>query len=229
MAAVLGVDACPAGWVGIRLEEGQVTAFCAPVIDVLVERAGPVAVVGIDIPIGLPVAGGRTADVLARAAVGPRRSSVFPTPPRQVLTAPTHAEATARCRELCGFGVSQQAYRLGPRVLEVDAWTAQVLVAGAPRVVEVFPELSFATMAGGHLADPKTTWAGIEVRRQLLRGAGLELAGDLGLTGQRIGVDDVLDAAAVAWSARRVASGEARCLPDPPELVADGRLAAVWV
>ena len=39
--------------------------------------------------------------------------------------------------------------------------------------------------------------------------------------------DDVVDAAIVAWSARRIARGEARPLPDPPE-VAHGRPVAIW-
>jgi predicted RNase H-like nuclease len=40
-------------------------------------------------------------------------------------------------------------------------------------------------------------------------------------------LDDVLDAAASAWSAQRIATGKALCLPGPPEL-ADGREGAIW-
>jgi predicted RNase H-like nuclease len=40
-------------------------------------------------------------------------------------------------------------------------------------------------------------------------------------------LDDVVDAAAAAWSAQRIARGEARSLPNPPELV-DGRRVAIW-
>ena len=43
------------------------------------------------------------------------------------------------------------------------------------------------------------------------------------------GVDDVLDAAVVARTAQRVASGEARPLPDPPETFSDGIPCAIWV
>jgi hypothetical protein len=32
-----------------------------------------------------------------------------------------------------------------------------------------------------------------------------------------------------AWSGRRVVTGDARSLPDPPELFADGWPAAIWV
>jgi len=65
------------------------------------------------------------------------------------------------------------------------------------------------------------------VRRGLLAEAGIVLA-DLGPAGLRAGVDDVLDAAAVAWSARRVGLGTAIARPDPPEIFADGIACAVW-
>jgi predicted RNase H-like nuclease len=40
-------------------------------------------------------------------------------------------------------------------------------------------------------------------------------------------IDDVLDAAAAAWSANRIAKGEAVSLPDPPESK-DGLQVAIW-
>lgn len=223
--AVVGVDACKDGWVGVRLDgDTAPRALCARTVEELVARAAPVAVVGVDIPIGLPVSAPRVADVMARRTVGPRASSVFATPPRAVLQARTHSEASALCRELCGFGVSRQAFALGPRILEVDQWIGRAGV----RVVEVHPEVSFAILAGRPLSDPKTTWAGFARRRHLLAAAGIVLDGDLGLAGRRVAPHDVLDAAAAAWSARRVARGEHVCLPDPPEVLPGGGLAATW-
>ena len=84
---VLGVDACKKGWIGIA---GDLRAYFAVTIGELVERAevdGSLAVVGIDIPIGLPERGAREADVLARRVVGRRASSVFATPVRAALEA----------------------------------------------------------------------------------------------------------------------------------------------
>jgi predicted RNase H-like nuclease len=222
---VLGVDACPEGWIGIRLDASiAVSAFCASTIHELVGAARRVDVVGIDIPIGLPTDLPRQAEVLARRLVGPRASSVFTPPPRAVLEAPTHAEASAVSRRLIGQGVTQQAYRLVPKILQVDDWLPS---AGVP-VVEVHPEVSFAAMAGAVLAEPKTTWPGFQLRRRLLADVGIWLAGDLGLAGLRVGADDVLDAAAVAWSAQRVVRGEAVSLPDPPEVLGSGQVAAIW-
>ncbi len=83
-------------------------------------------------------------------------------------------------------------------------------------------------MAGAQLTDSKSTWAGAVTRWRLLAEAGIDVGGDLGLAGQRVGVDDVLDAVAVAWTADRVARGAARHEPDPPERFSDGIDCAIW-
>lgn len=41
------------------------------------------------------------------------------------------------------------------------------------------------------------------------------------------GAEDLLDAAAAAWSATRIANGHALSLPDPPQ-VANSRRIAIW-
>lgn len=221
---VLGVDACPAGWVGVVWDGNLTNAYCSSDIGTLVAAAGPVEVVGIDIPIGLPDVGRRTADVLAREVLGPRRSSVFMTPVRAALLASDHGTAVTVNRDRAGEGVSIQAYGLRGKVFEVDAW---VRGSGA-RVVEVHPEVSFARMAGGTLLTRKVTWDGARRRQALLVAQGLDLR-DIDLGGAAAGVDDVLDAGAAAWSAMRCARGESEPLPDPPEVFADGWPAAIWV
>ena len=224
---VLGADACRAGWVGIVLSDEGILACVHPEISGLVAlatAAGPLAVIGIDIPIGLADAGLRQADVLARKAAGPRWASVFSTPVRAALETVEHHEASAVNRRLAGCGISRQAFNLREKILQVDRWRRQ---APSP-VVEVHPELCFGEMAGAPLADSKSTWAGAARRRQLLAEAGIVLAGDLGPAGQQAGVDDVLDAAAVAWTARRVASGTARRLPAEPERFSDQVDCAIW-
>lgn len=78
------------------------------------------------------------------------------------------------------------------------------------------------------LTESKSAWAGFHVRRLLVADVGIVLEGDMGLAGLRVGVDDVLDAAVVAWTAQRVQQGSAIALPDPPEVFGGGRLAAIW-
>lgn len=225
---VLGVDACKAGWVGVAPDHGDLRAYVASEIADLVaeaERDGPVGVVAIDIPLGMPDGGRRQADILARQRIGPRWPAVFMTPVRDALLAPDHATAVRISRRRAGEGLSIQAYRIGRKLLAANDW-----VAAADRtVVEVHPEVSFAHLAGEPLASRKATWAGAEERRRLLATAGLHPGGDLGLAGLDVGVDDVLDATVAAWTALRVLTGDAMSLPDPPERFADGLPAAIWV
>jgi predicted RNase H-like nuclease len=190
---------------------------------------GPVALVGVDVPIGLLERGARDADRLAaRRLHGSRRSSVFAVPVRAALEAPNRAAADAVSRAAGGAGVSVQAFGLAPRVLEVDGWLRAEAAGGRPPVYEVHPEVTFGQMAGRPLVDSKHTWAGVEQRRMLLAREGLFLAGMLGDAG-RAGVDDVLDAAACAWTAARIVAGDAMSLPDPPQMTPDGLAAAIWV
>ena len=235
---VLGVDACRDGWVGIAWGGGeQLWPYVgATVADVLADCVadGPVAVTGVDIPIGLPDSSAREADLAARQAVGPRRSSVFETPVRAALLAPDQHTAGQLNQAATGRKVSIQAFRLRHRILEVDAWLREAAqTTDRPTVYEVHPEVSFALMAGsGRLStldSSKRTWAGVEQRRMLLAREGLFLAGRLGQAGAHAGVDDILDAAAVAWTAARLAAGDARSIPDPPQVFSDGVPAAIWV
>ena len=147
----------------------------ADTIDELVEMAdadGPLAVVAIDIPIGLPDRGRRQAEVLARKAVGTLTSSVFMTPTRAALDVLDHPTASARNRELTGEGISRQAFSLKPKLHQVERWVRQT----HHRVVEVHPEVSFAELADAPLTVHKSTWAGAKCRRQLLADAGVLLA-----------------------------------------------------
>lgn len=222
---VLGVDACKKGWVGLS---SDLHGYFGRTIGAVVQAAegdGALDVVAIDIPIGLPTHGPRQADVLARTLVGRRSSSVFSTPVRAALAAATHAEATAISVGATGKGMSQQAYALGAKILEVDVW---VRAASGRRVIEVHPEVCFAKMAGRPLVHPKSTWAGAEERRAVLTAAGIAVPGELGLAGEMANVDDVLDAAAASWTAARFARDIADSYPSTPESFGDGHAAAIW-
>jgi predicted RNase H-like nuclease len=179
------------------------------------------AAVAVDIPIGLPDAGRRRADTLASPALGPRRSSLFPCPPRAVLEVAGYHEALAIARARFGFGISRQSHALRERILEADG-------VNDPRMFEGHPELSFARIAGEPLSRSKKSWDGQMSRRRLLGGVGIEIPDRLGGDAGAAPADDVLDAAVLAWTARRIALGEAVPLPDPPEEIG-GRKVAIWV
>ncbi|MGI8774085.1 MAG: DUF429 domain-containing protein [Actinomycetota bacterium] len=223
MNAVVGVDAYKNGWVAVALRNRSVErcGVYPRFLDLLDDHPGA-AVVAVDIPIGLPVSSGREADGLARRFVGPRRSSVFPTPPRSVLEAASYPDALAMCKSLGVAGISKQSFGLAPKIQEVDE-----IARSDERVFEVHPEVSFRGMAGQPLKYSKKSWNGASSRRLLLAQHDIVLPEDLGEAGLAP-VDDVLDAAAAAWTADRIARGKAVSLPSPPEQVEDGRLAAIW-
>lgn len=229
----LGVDAAGnRGWVGVVVgAAGFVLADLAPTVAELIEKVeatvapAVVSCVGIDIPIGLVDGPSRSADVAARVYVGPRSSSVFPAPHPAVVDLDEHAEVNRVLRGLGYPGISIQGFRLFPRIREVAA------LAHDPRVVEVFPEASFRALAGAPVTSTKKSWAGMAHRRSLLASASppIVVPDDIGPAG-RVPVDDVLDAAAAAWSAWRVVIGEAEAHGDPAEAdPATGRRIAMWV
>jgi predicted RNase H-like nuclease len=210
---VLGVDGAPGGWVGAVWTGRKVTVHHHETIAELFEAAGACEVVSIDIPIGLVPAGRRRADEDARRLLGSSRSSVFLTPVASVLEPrliSDYAAANAASRAAGQGGISRQAWGLLPRIAEVEAWRHT-----APATVyETHPELSFQALNGGPLAASKKTWTGAMQRLGLLRAAGLAPAPDA--AAGRAGVDDVLDACACAWSARRIAAGRGVCVPADP-------------
>lgn len=210
---VAGVDIAGRGWAVVVLEDNRLgEAFrCQSFAEALLVEA---EIVGVDIPIGIPDSGTRHADVAARRFLGSRASTVFPTPIRPVLEAPTYAEARAIAVELTGKSVSAQSYALRDRVLDVDEHAHR-----DERVIEVHPEVSFSELAHRPLLPKKRTDGQAE-RRALLEEAGIELPAWV----PRIAEPDLLDATVAAWSAGRYARGEALPLPEGHE----GRIGAIW-
>jgi predicted RNase H-like nuclease len=103
---VAGVDGCRGGWLVVTAVASPfVVVGCevAAGIAVVLER-GDLAMVAVDMPIGLPFdESARMADVEARRRLGPRRSSVFPTPARAVLHARSFEDALVRsCDDRAG-------------------------------------------------------------------------------------------------------------------------------
>ena len=211
---VAGVDGYRKGWVAVSLDpsgDAQVTTHSS-FAEVLSLQA---RVLAVDIPIDPPGLGARAADAGARAFVGGRGSSVFPTPPRAALEARTFSEANEIARTVTGKGISQQAFALGKKILEVHE-----LADVDERVIEMHPEVSFCELAGGPLSESKHTAGGLGRRRALLEAAGITLPGAV----PGVPEVDLLDAAVGAWTAARYARGEAS--PFPPEHGA--RLGAIW-
>jgi predicted RNase H-like nuclease len=207
--AVLGIDGCPGGWVGARVDGEDVTWHAGTFAALLGLEAAAVAV---DIPIGLPAgAARRVADVEARAALGRQRSSVFFAPPRVVLEAADQPDATRLSRAAGSTGVSLQLFRVLGKVGEVDA-ALRADPAAAARVVEVHPEVSFRRLARNDVPSKRTA-AGSAARLEVLRSWLPALELPVPAPG-RARTDDCLDALACAWTALRWSRGEADVLRD---------------
>lgn len=200
---VAGVDGRRGGWVIATVD---LTPDPSLVSLDYVAPLGPalgddLAVIAIDMPIGLSESGSRECDTAARKLLRPHASRVFPAPPRAALA---HvADYTAACeasRSASGKAISRQTWNLLAAITEVDA------LATDDRIVECHPELAFALMNGHPVDERKKTAEGRAVRLDLLRrwlpGLGDPAYGD-----------DGLDALACAWSAARIATGTALTLP----------------
>lgn len=206
---VAGVDGCRAGWVVALDRDGTIDVSVVPrfagVVALLDEG---VDVIAVDMPIGLPDSGSRACDIEARCHLGPRRSSVFPAPPRPLLDATDYPSALATKRSLDGRGLSKQSFHLLPKIAEVDA---VLTPQRQPRVVESHPELAFARTAGSALTGSKHTPGGRVERRRLAT----QVLGDRAVNAvPGAELHDVLDALMLIATARRLADGTAERLGD---------------
>jgi predicted RNase H-like nuclease len=212
---VMGVDGYRKGWIAVEIRgDGVVATRTAARFEELLDSNADV--IAVDIPIGLDGRSERAVDAAARRAVGARRSSVFTTPPREVLEAASYAEANQRSRELTGKGVSRQSFDLRHRILEVD-----LIAHDDDRVIEVHPEVSFSELAGAPLGHSKHTPEGLAERRKLLATTGVRPPDPP----SGVPEADLLDATVAAWTAKRFARGAARPLPAGHHK----RIGAIWV
>lgn len=230
---VAGVDAAKGGWAMATTD----TTPGSPVVfsvwpsfaDVWTEaQSQGLVAVGVDMPIGLPGQDLRRSDIEARELLGPRRSSLFWTPPLCALNAADHTEANRLSRESTSRGLSIQAFHLLPKVREVRAvLTPDDLAPEArPQAAEVHPETSFAVVAGHPMSMSKRQPAG-QAERMAALAPEFDNLGTAPPSPSGTTLDDLLDAAAAAWTARRMAAGTALIL-GRVELDATGYPMAIW-
>lgn len=208
---VAGMDGCRDGWIIVTAEQATVVPTFA---QALIELENTL-VIALDMPIGLldrHDPGGRACDRAARALLGrTRAASVFSAPPRPALHARTLAEARA-----LGARLTLQTLNILPKIAEVDAVMNPDL---CQRVFETHPELAFMAMrAGIAIKEPKRTTEGRLIRRNLLLEHGLPIHE----RPRGAAVDDLLDATALLWSARRIAAGVSEGVLVSPEVDAHG-------
>lgn len=237
MTRVAGVDGCKSGWVVASATLGSGARFTRVTCTIVrsFDDVLPLAdVIAIDIPIGLAQSaepGGRLVDRLARKRLGPRATSVFAAPIRGVLKCSTYAEALAvsRASGAHGLGLSKQTFNITPKIREVDARMTPELQR---RVYESHPELVFTVIRRERpCAHNKKTPEGRKERLDALTAVLRRSAeGAMSRMARRDALpDDVIDAHALLWSARRRAMGSAERLPTDPPRDARGLAMEMWV
>jgi predicted RNase H-like nuclease len=211
---VAGVDGCRGGWIAVLWRGAGSPAtpiLCRHFSDVL---ALPAKVIAVDMPIGLPVLSSRDAERAVRQLLGKRKSSVFSVPSRATFAARDYPEACAinRRHSEPSRALSKECFNLFPKICEIDALMTPEL---QKRVFEAHPEVGFRMMNGEAVAFSKKTKEGAALRKSLLREAGfpVEALPPLNALRRDVAPDDILDASALAWVARRIRDGENRRFP----------------
>ena len=148
--AAYGVDGCRAGWFFVALMPSRKIRWgVVRTLEELLETASDSDRIFVDIPIGLLAGPGqRLCDAAAREVVGPRRSSVFSAPVREVFGATSFEDAQRLSQRVAGKGISKQAFAITQKIEQVDT-----LLRRCPRarnlIREVHPEVCFWALAGG--------------------------------------------------------------------------------
>lgn len=216
---VAGVLPCGSRWLVASGRLQGITLTCTDpqlfdsLIDILDYRPS-YEVIALACNIGLPTTptrGGRTCDREARRLLGfARGGAVLSAPVRAALSTATYDEAM-----IVNGGISSVAHIMLPRIAEVDA---AIEPYWQRSVYEAHPELSFYQLNGdAPLAHGKHTEDGRSERRSLLeqRMPGVQAIIDARVTSARH--HHLVDAAAVLWTARRIAGRAVHRVPQDPE------------
>ncbi|WP_159899254.1 DUF429 domain-containing protein [Salinirussus salinus] len=225
----VGVDWSSGSWFAVVFDrEGFDHAGVFEEVGALWERYEDRAErVFIDMPVGLVEEGDpvRACDRQARAVLGPRSRSVF-TPPVREATRKRRYPAAKRVNERkADRGLSKQAFNISDGIAAVDQLLQNVPEARAA-FRECHPEVCFRALAGEPLAHSKRKAGGYAERMRALAGFDSEAAPTVQAAaeaagGAEVAVDDVLDAVALAYTARP-GPGELFTLPPEPPTDAAG-------
>jgi predicted RNase H-like nuclease len=216
---IAGIDGCKRGWVVVHAPSDDLSAAEVSFADDLKAfiKDSKIDFAVVDIPIGF-TSGPSDRDVEAsmRAVLKGKSSSVFNTPCREALYKDSYGLASEVNRRVLGKGMSKQTFALFPKMREMEQIVREL---GQSRIREGHPEVTFATLNNGPVLLRKKDSAGEAARASLLEAAGFRIV-ELASTVRRLGAakDDVLDAAAMLWTAKRFIESKHITLPPIPSL-----------
>lgn len=165
----IGIDGCKLGWVAASYDSGDVLIF-KTINDVIAHYKDDYIIL-IDMPIGLASTKNkiRTCEKEARRALPvKKKSSVFPVPCREALSADNYADANEINKKTVSCGISKQSWFIMHKIKEVDD-----LLIDSPnlqaKIKESHPEIAFQFLNDcNYLINNKKSAEGIAERLTIL-------------------------------------------------------------
>ena len=220
MPLIIGIDGCKSGWFSVW--ENQDKSIHSSVFSNLNElknffKNESQLIVGIDMPVVLSEVIPRQADQLARKLLSKKASSVFTAPTPEMLDQPNYEKASLVSKKLFGKSMSLQSWYLFPKIKDVQT----MIHHEDMQIYEIHPELSFRAMNNEQvILESKKSPEGFAIRNSLLTMHFKNfIFEEIRRQYARKDVmdNDILDALAVLWSAKRIQSNQASFLPQAPE------------
>lgn len=235
MPRIAGVDGCPGGWLCIVLEPdtGTFRVSLFRLATELLAHDPFIQVMAIDMPIGLASNGRRRCDELARNLLGNRHVCVQNAPIRPALYAPSRLAASAVTQATVNRQVGSNEWALYPKIINLDL---AITPLHQRWCFEIHPEVSFYSWNNGApIQDEKDSDPGRQVREALIDAAWPNVRMDLlaslqqqGISREHYSLDDLNDAFAAVWTARKILQGQAQRIPEAQEIDARGLRMEMW-
>ncbi len=217
----LGVDGCKNGWIAAVLEQGLLRLQRLQTIQAVVETYPDFDAFLIDVVVGLRDSINQVRpDDMARKALNPRGSTLFPIPCRAAVYADTEDEQKRINKKILGKSLSKQTINIIPKIREMDEFMSDH-PAYKNRIHESHPELDFARLNGAVVLSKKKDAAGLSERMQILQNYlhGIEFPDFFVLAKEmNCNPDDLVDAVCLAVTAALYANGKCETIPEQPEM-----------
>jgi predicted RNase H-like nuclease len=154
-------------------------------------------------------------------------------PIRPALYAPSRLAASGITQKITSRQVGSNEWALYPKIINLDSVFTPLHQRWC---FEIHPEISFCAWNNGTpIQFGKDSDQGRQAREALIDAAwpgvrqeGLGQLERQGMTHEYVALDDLNDAFAALWTSRRIAAGQARRIPDAPEVDARGLRMEMW-
>ena len=221
----VGVDGCKGGWIGVGLSDGGCwdVSVCKEFAD-LVAHFGDACIILVDMPIGLHKTGAmefRCCDEEARCHLEKRKGSVFQVPSQKFVTKvmknPSWSQTNANNWLIANSEGSKinkigaQGFGIIRKIGELRDFLNNNRDADLPKIMEAHPEICFWALNGRQpMSAHKSEAFGLAERFEIVQCSLHESINVFDIfkkvrpreTKNRVGPDDVLDALALAVTAK---------------------------